>query len=727
MSKNTIIDGIAASEHLDSSGESLSIEGMDISSLGGPDSILNWEHGSKERPSQVVGKITFAKKIMKKDDAKTKREIYFWNKAKKPFVYIKAELFDGLGHSGAQDVSAMLKYKNKDKGEDSRLIVGFSIEGGKIEKKGMTVTKSIARDVAITVKPCNKVCDAEVLENNSGDEDFLYKNQEFDCEILEKNELPINTHGYRNLVLNDIKKGNWKEKIPSKEEVKEIKLPKKITEISKNYETDNNMRKALIAGIMNISPDAKTGMAALAPEEMVSSKKKIKKSEEDVSHDFLKPHTMFSVENPYHPAKTSITHEDMLAKLKNKGFDAEHINGKYGNKENSIIVKNPTEKQREILNHIARKLGQDSIIHSDGKNHKMLYLHGEKAGQHAKGSGTQIFQKEPEDFYSTTSSGTHFAHNFDFDNLHKTEVLEKMSRPLMQNKELELGQDPRMDVKTVNKDKEYTIPAKKTPESNVPEKKVGAIDLENKKLSQMARYAEKQKSPKQSKKIEDVGNEYKNLLNPQNESAANVRIPGATQKSYEYTENKKPNETKVLYTSNRSQRPDQAQLGYKIHETTHGFFSDLKNKHGNDVANALSDRLLSEHFHKEDRKNISDWVKKAGYDPKSSNFNEEHITHVADILNNPKDRQSFYKHLGFENPDKIFKQIPTYLQAKKTGQGLDKFSPEEINNIEKIQRIDKRLKRGWENATQFTNNPLQMADFINQNKSLKNNKKISKE
>jgi hypothetical protein len=206
MDKNTIIDGIAASEHLDSSGESLSIEGMDISSLGGPDSILNWEHGSKEKPAQVVGKVTFARKIMKKDDAKNKREAYFWNKIKKPFVYIKAELFDGLGHSGAQDVAAMLKYKNKDKGEDSRLVVGFSIEGGKIEKKGMQVTKSIARDVAITVKPCNKVCDAELIEGDV-DDDFLYKNQNWDCEILKKGEYLVNPIGYRGLILENIKKG----------------------------------------------------------------------------------------------------------------------------------------------------------------------------------------------------------------------------------------------------------------------------------------------------------------------------------------------------------------------------------------------------------------------------------------------------------------------------------------------------------------------------------------
>lgn len=266
MSKNTIIDGIAASEHIDSSGESLSIEGMDISSLGGPDSILNWEHGSKDRPGQVVGKVTFARKIMKKEDAKSQREQYFWNKAKKPFVYIKAELFDGLGHSGAEDVAAMLKYKNKDKGEDSRLVVGFSIEGGKIEKKGMFVTKSIARDVAITIKPCNKICDAEVIEGEVAD-DFLYKNQNFDCEIIE-GELSINSTSYRSLLLDSIKKSEWKPSKEEKEQIKELKITPQAKELIEQYDTDNNMRKALIAGMFGGSPDSKTGMAALAPEHL---------------------------------------------------------------------------------------------------------------------------------------------------------------------------------------------------------------------------------------------------------------------------------------------------------------------------------------------------------------------------------------------------------------------------------------------------------------------------
>lgn len=325
MTKNTIIDGIAASEHLDSSGESLSIEGMDISSLGGPDSILNWEHGSKDRPSQVVGKVTFAKKLLKAADAKTKREKYFWNKVKKPMVYIKAELFDGIGHSGAQDVAAMLKYKNKDKGEDSRLVVGFSIEGGKMEKKGMVVTKSIARDVAITVKPCNKICDAELIEGDV-DEGFLYKNQNFECEIFKNTEIQLNK-SFRNTILEDIKKSlpskddfnanakrmmetnsfrqkgkiaeriadtaseplnlqngaepkrkfNHKTKKPDDEVEKDTVTVKQVaynrkSEVFKNEK--NNMRKALMAGMMGGSPDSKTGGAALAQEDLSSTLEK---------------------------------------------------------------------------------------------------------------------------------------------------------------------------------------------------------------------------------------------------------------------------------------------------------------------------------------------------------------------------------------------------------------------------------------------------------------------
>lgn len=698
MSKNTIIDGVAASEHLDSSGESLSIEGMDISSLGGPDSILNWEHGSKDRPGQVVGKVTFAKKIMKKEDAKTKRESYFWNKSKKPFVYIKAELFDGLGHSGAQDVAAMLKYKNKDKGEESRLVVGFSIEGGKIEKKGMTVTKSIARDVAITVKPCNKVCDAEVIESDSSD-DFLYKNQEFDCEILEKIDQPLNTSKYRDLILQDIKKSDRKLDTPTQKEIKEIKLPKNIIKISK-YESDNNMRKTLIAGMMNTTPDARTGMAALTGEELVKKKVKVMKKSEKISHFFTQPHSIFSVENPYHPTSHSISHEDMMNKLKNKGFDIEPLKGKYGNEENSIVVKNPSEQQKNVLNHIARKLGQDSIIHSDGQNHQMLYLHGEKAGKHLKGVGTQIHNQQPDDFYSTTTSGTHFTHNFDFDNLHKSEFskLEKMSRPLMQNKELGLGQDPRMDVKYVDPEKEYKI---KSPTGK--EKTVTAPELESKKLQNKASLKTFKKqpgdilSPKENVKIGKKV--YKDYISPTSEGSEvhgqNVGDPDfGINTSYVF---KNPNQPK-----------DEIDSG--IHETTHGFFSDVANKHGKEHSKQLASHLLNNFFHPNDVQKIKSFIKDRGYEENNPHFNEEHISHIADIINRPSTRKDFFDHAS-------------HVKDLKPGS-----SPEDMAMAQELdRRMHKRLNRGWGNAVNFIKDTNSLKQFLGQVKPTKINKKINKE
>lgn len=279
----TIVDGIAASEHLDSSGECLSIEGMDISSLGSADSILNFEHNSKQHPAQVCGKVTFAKKIFKKSDCSNDRERYFWDFCKKPFVYVKGELFDhpDLDHDGARNVAALLRYDNRDKGEKTRRLISFSIEGGKIEKKGMNVTKSIARDLALTVKHCNKMCIAEIMDDIKERKD-LYKREQ-------DQTIPELTGVYRELIP-DLKKNqhqDYQEKVEGFKDSKSFKQKedqaKKITDISvkptlKSLSVKNNMRKTLIAGMMGGSPDSKTGMAALASEEIISQKK-IKKNE----------------------------------------------------------------------------------------------------------------------------------------------------------------------------------------------------------------------------------------------------------------------------------------------------------------------------------------------------------------------------------------------------------------------------------------------------------------
>jgi hypothetical protein len=134
----------------------------------------------------------------------------------------------------------------------------------------------------------------------------------------------------------------------------------------------------------------------------------------------LGSHMIFSAENSPYPDKVKgkATHEQVLEFLKSKGEDAVEVQGHYGSPERSILVRNPKKPDR--IKRIAHGLGQESIIHSDGKNHRMEYLHGPNAGKHARGTGTVWHQSKPKDFY-TTMDGKHFTHNFDFDRLYDHE------------------------------------------------------------------------------------------------------------------------------------------------------------------------------------------------------------------------------------------------------------------------------------------------------------------
>ena len=162
----TRIFGCGAAESLDSSGEILKMDGLDISTLT-HDGIFNYEH-KNDQPNQVVGKILFAKKLMSEEDCTRPQEKYVWDKVKIPMLYVEGELFDDVGHSSAQDIAAMLKYDDKMRKagllKDGKIkpMINFSIEGAKLENEGNIIKKSIARKVTITILACNKVCEAEI-------------------------------------------------------------------------------------------------------------------------------------------------------------------------------------------------------------------------------------------------------------------------------------------------------------------------------------------------------------------------------------------------------------------------------------------------------------------------------------------------------------------------------------------------------------------------------------
>ena len=218
--RGTFIHGIAASEHLDSSGERIKIEGVDITSLT-KDGTFNYEHDSKS-PSSIVGKIWEAKKILKRSDCENEHQKEFWDKLKMPFIYVAGELFDAVGHQAASEVAAMLRYDQQEPlNKDAKKLINFSIEGSRVEKQGAIITKCIARKVSVTLTPCNKVCEAHELKIDDGAkkeaadgkfsfiQDVMSKADEPSCQIM-KGEVPFM---YKN---EDVK-------IPAKQAVKEHK------------------------------------------------------------------------------------------------------------------------------------------------------------------------------------------------------------------------------------------------------------------------------------------------------------------------------------------------------------------------------------------------------------------------------------------------------------------------------------------------------------------------
>src|SRR5688572_20970386 len=115
MATGMIVDGVFASQAIDSSGEILDVDGCDISTLD-VDGVANYEHKSPDDKDQdanngeeIVGKIIFAKKIFKESDCDTDRERLYWNQVKVPYIYGMVRLYDGAGHSGAQALAAQIR------------------------------------------------------------------------------------------------------------------------------------------------------------------------------------------------------------------------------------------------------------------------------------------------------------------------------------------------------------------------------------------------------------------------------------------------------------------------------------------------------------------------------------------------------------------------------------------------------------------------------------------
>ena len=155
------IDMCAASELRDTQGETLSVNGADISELENGKGRVNDNHGKGFFNS--IGRITEAKKIFKKDECETDRQRYYWEKVKAPYIYAKAVLYDDEDHPNARAAAAILRNIHK---TDCPLKMKASVEGGILQrglKDQRSLTQTKIHSIALTMTPANNATLVEPL------------------------------------------------------------------------------------------------------------------------------------------------------------------------------------------------------------------------------------------------------------------------------------------------------------------------------------------------------------------------------------------------------------------------------------------------------------------------------------------------------------------------------------------------------------------------------------
>jgi hypothetical protein len=165
LQKAMIIDGIAATEGRDSQGEILKLAGCDVSQMGGRGSVVNDNHATGFW--NTLGRIVEGKKIFSESDCENERHRMFLRQAGKPYLYVKAHLFDQEDHPNAKAVASIMRAFER---EGTPIGVQFSVEGKVIRRDPLDhsiLAQSMVRNVAMTLVPANKETAAVIAGDTS--------------------------------------------------------------------------------------------------------------------------------------------------------------------------------------------------------------------------------------------------------------------------------------------------------------------------------------------------------------------------------------------------------------------------------------------------------------------------------------------------------------------------------------------------------------------------------
>jgi hypothetical protein len=164
--------GIAAAQNPDLTGETIMIDGIDVSafkSVIDEHSMLGQqtqgtENGSRDAYGMwsLIGAVKKYKKIMSLKDCDTQEQKRCYRQAGVPFLFVEGTLFDK--HPNAQAAASIIQECLTH--SDGQLQMGLSIEGGigsrastdPKDKDFKTIETSVANGVALTISPCNPRC-----------------------------------------------------------------------------------------------------------------------------------------------------------------------------------------------------------------------------------------------------------------------------------------------------------------------------------------------------------------------------------------------------------------------------------------------------------------------------------------------------------------------------------------------------------------------------------------
>jgi diguanylate cyclase (GGDEF)-like protein len=250
-----ILDGVFASEAIDSSGEVVKIDGMDISSMQDGESTANYEHHGKDNDgdgTETVGRIVYVRKIFELNDCEDDRQKFYFRKMGEiPYLYGMVRLLDAAGHPGAESLAAQIRDAVA---HDEKILVRYSVEGTTLEREGNVLKASIGRKVAMTLGPCNKTCFSGIIVDPHAPDGFSKHPQDVLKADLFADPTSTKLGGSQEYESNPIV----------------ADIPSPVNRLIKNLQ----LLKTLTAGSIVCSPDTLSGGAALQREDLRSKYKR---------------------------------------------------------------------------------------------------------------------------------------------------------------------------------------------------------------------------------------------------------------------------------------------------------------------------------------------------------------------------------------------------------------------------------------------------------------------